>query len=301
LHGCVAFSPPTIKSVNKPLSRLYPPKLDAIGDHLRTKRLDLGLRQKDLEGIVGACQATIKNWEKNYTEPRPHHFPLICDFLTYCPLAEKPAEHFGHQLRNYRIFNSGQNIFGLATEIGIDEGTLSEIEQTSTIRHTHVLNSINKFLKIIDWQIPNGTKAEFIPTRVKCKKSPKFHAAIDLPETLGDHIALKRKQLKLTQAQAMAKIGVVSTCAYRSWELYKVSPQVKYYPKIMEFLGYCPIQYSQSKGHRLKLAREHVGLSYRQVDRLLKLSKGCTYRAETSCYLNLEIAITLREFYRARI
>ena len=216
-------------------------------------------------------------------------------------MIEKSVEHFGHQLRNYRIFTSGKSILDLATEIGIDEGTLNEIEQTNMIQHTHVLNSINRFLNTIDWQIPNDTKAEFIPARVKCKKPPKFHAVIDLPETLGEHIALKRKQLKLTQSEVMARIGVISPCAYRSWESYGVSPHIKFYPQIMEFLGYCPIQYSQSEGHRLKLAREHVGLSYREVDRLLKLSKGCTYRTETGSYLNPEVAIILREFYRARI
>lgn len=300
-HGCVAIFPLTVKSVSKPLPRLYPPELDTIGDHIRTKRLDLGLRQKDLESIVGACQATIKNWEKNHTEPRPHHFPLICNFLKYCPLIEKPAEHFGHQLRNYRIFNSGKSIFDLALNIGIGEGTLSEIEQTNTIRHAHVLNSINRFLKAINWQILNGTKAEFIPTRVECKKPPKFHAPVDLPETLGEHLALKRKQLKLTQADVMARVGVISACAYRSWELYGVSPHIKFYPKIMDFLGYCPIQYSRSEGHQLKLMREHKGLSYRQVDKLLKFSKGRTYRAETSSSLNPDVAITLRKFYSAEM
>jgi len=99
----------------------------------------------------------------------------------------------------------------------------------------------------------------------------------------------------------MEKIGVVSASAYRSWERYGISPQIKYYPKIMQFLGYCPIQYCQSEAHRLKLMREHIGLPYRQVDKLLKLSKGCTYRAETVSHINpyVCVAITLWDFYRS--
>jgi len=73
------------------------------------------------------------SWEKNYTDPSPHHIPLICNFLKYCPLIENPVEHFGHQLGNYRVFTSGKSIFDLATEIEIDEGTLNEIEQSNVI------------------------------------------------------------------------------------------------------------------------------------------------------------------------
>lgn len=164
-----------------------------------------------------------------------------------------------------------------------------------------MLNSIKGFLEAIDWQISKKENSKFIPARTKCKSPPKFHTPISFPETLGEHIALKRKQLKLTQAEVMVKIGVISASAYRSWERYGVSPKIKYYPKIMEFLGYCPVHYCQSEGHLLKLMREHIGLSYRQVDSLLNLSKGCTYRAETSDYLNPEVAITLKKFYSAKI
>ena len=285
------------KVANKPLPRFYPQKIETIGDHLRAKRLDLGLRQKDLANQLQACHATIKNWEKNYTEPRPHHVPIICDFRGYCPLIDKSVDHFGHQLRNYRIFMAGKSIFDLASEIGIDEGNLNEIEQTNVIRHTHVLNAINSFLKSVNWQIPINSKPEFIPVRTKCKKPPRFHTPANLPQTLGEHIALKRKQLKLTQVEVMSRIGVISASAYRSWEKFGVAPHVKYYPTIMEFLGYCPVQYCRSEGHRLKLIREHKGLSYRQVDHLLKLPKGCTYRAEQSESPRPNIARRLMAFY----
>lgn len=95
----------------------------------------------------------------------------------------------------------------------------------------------------------------------------------------------------------MAKIGVVSVSAFRSWEKYGKQPQIKYYPKIMQFLGYCPVQYPMTAGQKLKLFREHLGLSYRQVDNLLELSKGCTYRAESNNCLYSDSAERLHEFY----
>lgn len=184
--------------MKKPIHRLYPKKIVTLGDHIRAKRLDLKLRQVDLVKPLQVCQTTIKNWEKNHTQPHLHHIPLICDFLTYCPLNENKTEHFGHQLRNYRLFTLGISIFDLATQIGIDEATLSEIEQTNIIRYTSVLNSINRYLEEINWQFTCNTQPIFFPKRIKCKRSPKYHAPICYPKTLGEHIALKRKQLKLT-------------------------------------------------------------------------------------------------------
>lgn len=227
--------------MNKPLSRLYPEKLETIGDHLRTKRLDLKLGQKDLEKPLGACLAIILLWEKNKVVPQPKFIAKINQFLGYCVLPNQTVEHVGNQLSLFRVQTLGLTIFELANVIGIDEGTLSEFEKTNIIRHTRVLNAINLFLKKHNWCICKNTKTQFIPTRIRCNGKPRFHTPDNEPQTLGQHIALKRKQLKLTQAEVMEIIGVKSMSTYRKWEKHGTKPRVKYYPKIMEFLGCCPI------------------------------------------------------------
>lgn len=147
LHGCVALFSSATKSVTKPLPRHYPQKLETIGDHLRTKRLDSKLGQKDLESTLGVCQATILLWEKNKVEPQAQSKSKINNYLGYCLLPKKPAQHFGHQLQLFRTNTIGKTIFELATDIGIDEATLTEIEYTNTIRYTSVQNSVRSFLK----------------------------------------------------------------------------------------------------------------------------------------------------------
>jgi len=283
------------KRIPKPLPSAYPEKLVTIGDHMRRTRLDRNLYQKDVGKLLGIDGCTVKNWEKvSYT-------PRICEFLNYTPLIQNQTKHFGHQLRYYRIYILGLSAFDFATTIDVCEETLNEIEQHNIIRSKRVFNSISLFLKHKDWEISDKTGSEFVPKQTKRPHLPRFNIRNYKPETLGEHIALKRKQLKLTQAQAMSQIGVVSISAYRSWERYEAQPHVRFYPKIMEFLNYCPVYYSVTEGQRLKLMREHMGLSYREVDKLLRLSKGCTYRVEVSNNLNLEVTNILKIFYRTKI
>jgi DNA-binding transcriptional regulator YiaG len=49
------------------LSKAYPEYLQTIGDHLRRKRLDLKLYQKDVAQILGLDTTSIWNWENNLT------------------------------------------------------------------------------------------------------------------------------------------------------------------------------------------------------------------------------------------
>lgn len=58
-------------------------------------------------------------------------------------------------------------------------------------------------------------------------------------------------------------------------------PEVQHYPKIMEFLSYCPVHYSKSFGELLFLHRTHRGLSHRKLGRILQVDPGTISRWET--------------------
>lgn len=135
------------KRIPKPLSALYPKKLETIGDHLRKVRLDRSLLQRELAKELAVCPTTIKNWEKGYKIPLDSHLPIICRFLGYCPIVEKSPEHFGHKLNLYRRYMRGQSLEDCASEIGIDPATLSMIESDNTIRFKRVEKNIHLFLK----------------------------------------------------------------------------------------------------------------------------------------------------------
>ena len=80
---------------------MYPKQLKTLGDHIRAKRLDLGLIQKNVAGIIGVTTDTITNWEKNRNEPMYRHNPRIIEFLGYCPLELQST--FNERLTNNRF------------------------------------------------------------------------------------------------------------------------------------------------------------------------------------------------------
>jgi transcriptional regulator with XRE-family HTH domain len=58
-----------------------------IGDHIRRRRIDLGLLQAEVAGEIGVTESTVWNWEHG-TEPELIHIPAVLSFLGYVPWAE---------------------------------------------------------------------------------------------------------------------------------------------------------------------------------------------------------------------
>ncbi len=62
----------------------YPKELKTLGDRIRAKRIDEGLLQRDVAGIIGVCAETVLHWEKNQNFPSTKFHPKIMEFLGYC-------------------------------------------------------------------------------------------------------------------------------------------------------------------------------------------------------------------------
>ncbi|MHB9037748.1 MAG: helix-turn-helix domain-containing protein [Armatimonadota bacterium] len=56
-----------------------------MGDHIRKRRLDLGLLQKDVAKILGVTEASVFYWETHRASPRGRYIPRIIEFLGYLP------------------------------------------------------------------------------------------------------------------------------------------------------------------------------------------------------------------------
>lgn len=108
-------------SGRKLLDPAYPDALETLGDRLRTRRLDLGLFQKEVAKHIGVTTDTITNWELNRTEPEVRYLPTIIDFLGYVPFPV--GETFPERLKAYRLMQ-GLSQEKFARELGIDETTL---------------------------------------------------------------------------------------------------------------------------------------------------------------------------------
>jgi len=100
--------------------------LCTIGDHLRRRRLDLGLQQKEVAAQVGADTCSVTNWELNRTNPALRFLPGIVRFLGYVPWADRAS--LGARLLAFRR-ERGLPQTALARLLGIDPGTLSRWER----------------------------------------------------------------------------------------------------------------------------------------------------------------------------
>jgi transcriptional regulator with XRE-family HTH domain len=106
----------------KPLPKAYPKHLKTLGDHLRKRRLDLGLLQKDVAEQLGVDTASIGNWESNEIRPMVHCLPGIIAFLGHYPLPEA-GDLIGEFKRLRHSLGLTQE--QLAGKLGIDESTVA--------------------------------------------------------------------------------------------------------------------------------------------------------------------------------
>ena len=110
----------------KPLPSTYPTELHTFSDHLRKRRLDLGLLQREAAEQIGVDTTTITNWELGHTTPALCWMPNVTQFLGYDP-APKP-ETIGQSLKRYRQ-RHGIPQHELANRLGVDPGTLGRWER----------------------------------------------------------------------------------------------------------------------------------------------------------------------------
>jgi transcriptional regulator with XRE-family HTH domain len=101
--------------------------LKTLGDHIRKKRLDLGLLQREVAQKIGASEASIHNWEIGHATPSINFIPKILKFLGYAPF-RMPAGNLGEKIRTYRRA-LGLSQKALAKQLKIDPTTLARWER----------------------------------------------------------------------------------------------------------------------------------------------------------------------------
>jgi transcriptional regulator with XRE-family HTH domain len=112
----------------------YPKALETIGDHIRKRRLDLKLLQKDVAGMLKVDTNTITNWERNRCQPKLYLIARIVGFIGYEPV-HSGSLTLGESLRQYRRLKGiGQK--ELARKLGIDPSTLAKYEAGKNKRRT---------------------------------------------------------------------------------------------------------------------------------------------------------------------
>jgi DNA-binding XRE family transcriptional regulator len=112
------FGPKLLKSL-KPRPWVLLPR--TLGEHLKKRRMELGLWQRDLRKRFKLEKETYANWEKDRCYPAMKHWPGIIEFLGYDP---NPVPNtLGDRLLAYRRLH-GVSRKALAATLRVDEGTL---------------------------------------------------------------------------------------------------------------------------------------------------------------------------------
>jgi len=57
-----------------------------VGDHIKRRRLEVGLYQREFAKLLGACHKTIIDWETGDTDVPMRAYPTVLAFLGYAPI-----------------------------------------------------------------------------------------------------------------------------------------------------------------------------------------------------------------------
>ena len=99
----------------------YPKQINSLGDHIRARRLDLKLLQKQVADRIGVHEMTITSWEGNATIPEVRYMPALIQFLGYNPLPA--ASSLPERLATARRA-LGLSQRKMAGKLGVDPATL---------------------------------------------------------------------------------------------------------------------------------------------------------------------------------
>jgi transcriptional regulator with XRE-family HTH domain len=103
----------------------YPKALNTLADHLKVRRLDLGLTQKDTAVRLAVDPDSVRNWEAGRTSIEVRYYPALIEFLGYNPLP--PANTPGEVVRRERM-TRGLSRHKLAIAACVDEATVRRVE-----------------------------------------------------------------------------------------------------------------------------------------------------------------------------
>jgi transcriptional regulator with XRE-family HTH domain len=103
-------------------------ELKTLGDHIRKRRLEFGLLQREVADLLGADPQSVNAWERNYRQPSLRLLPAIRAFLGY-DLENVPGDTpLGLRIASKRR-RLGFSQKALARCLGIDEGTVRRSER----------------------------------------------------------------------------------------------------------------------------------------------------------------------------
>jgi DNA-binding XRE family transcriptional regulator len=103
----------------------YPENPKTLAEHLRRRRMDLGMTQKEAAHRLGAGQWTVINWENGRTAPAIRFLPGINAFLGFDPF--DLGTTFRQRIRNAR-WRLGLSQRHLASQLVLGGSSVHDVE-----------------------------------------------------------------------------------------------------------------------------------------------------------------------------
>lgn len=200
-------------SVDRPTPCGYPADPQTVGEHLRKRRMDLELCQKEVAAEIGVGKSSIANWESGRSSPRLTHWPDILAFLGYDPRPLPPT--IGQKLRRHRE-GLGLSILEAAAMMGVNSSTLSTWERMPDEKHSHI-------------SIP--PIADFLG-----------YNPLPVPQSIVEYILFSRYSAGLSQ-KAMARQLGVCLQVMSAWERGKECPPPDMLQRIQSVVSPSDIAY----------------------------------------------------------
>lgn len=113
----------------------------SLGEHLRNRRLVLGLRQEDVAKQLSTLREVYERWERDERQPVVSEWPGILSFLGHYPESEKTAADLVLKARRYQ----GMDQKGFAQVVGVIHQRLrrwehgEEIPTSNDLKHLQSL------------------------------------------------------------------------------------------------------------------------------------------------------------------
>lgn len=134
----------------KPPPAGYPTSLVTIGDHIRKRRMDLGLQQRQVASDIGVSTDTVCLWETQGRTPETRAMPRIVSFLGYMPMV-KPRRRCD-ELLAFRLIR-GYTQQEAARAVGVDPSTWRAWENAQALPGSlRTKSAFGKILPVIDSQ-----------------------------------------------------------------------------------------------------------------------------------------------------
>ena len=116
-----------------------------MGDHIRKRRMDLGLSQRQLGEKLGVRTNTVYSWESGDACPRNRYTPEIIQFLGYDPVLPMGPDLSG-ALSEYRLRN-GLTQAALAQILGVNRETVGTWERGRFRPNDRILARISALIE----------------------------------------------------------------------------------------------------------------------------------------------------------